>query len=126
MALGGTNERMSSTNEAVAGSGVLAFLVGFVRGIFCVSSGVLGANHYLQCAKMVETNMVPPPHPRPAANRGTLSARQLQDIRDLTRIANEGGPTYGLPQRAAGPRLPTHITRQLGGRRGREADRKSS
>ena len=24
------------------------------------------------------------------------------------------------------PRLPTHITRQLGGRRGREADRKSS
>lgn len=30
---------------------------------------------------------------RPAANRGTLSARQLQDIRDLTRIANEGGGT---------------------------------
>ena len=37
--------------------------------------------------------MVPPPHPRPAANRGTLSARQLQDIRDLTIIANEGGST---------------------------------
>lgn len=37
--------------------------------------------------------MVPPPHPRPAANRGTLSARQLQDIRDLTSIANEGGVT---------------------------------
>ena len=37
--------------------------------------------------------MVPPPHSQPAANRGSLSARQLQDIRNLTLIANETGAT---------------------------------
>ena len=60
--------------------------------------------------------MAPPPHPRPAANRGTLSARQLQDIRDMARIAREeevtliihgvkifgdqDKPTAGKPQQA--------------------------
>ena len=50
------------------------------------------------------------------------------DVRATSRCGFESlrPATYGLPQRATGPRLPTHITRQLGGRRSREADREFS